>query len=153
MFKNEYTMDDKLITEYVFDILCKNIIIVGALLALFSFIIFLLDTTSYIGLAVCLFSLFFMAFCPIIMIKNIKDSSKRLNNGKIEKTEVEFSNNIILNEGKVRLEFEYSQIKKIKQTKNFIVLMISNNSAILVLKDGFINGNKDDFLSFIRNKF
>lgn len=152
MFKNEYTLNKKLITEYVYGILCKDIIIAGAILELFAFGLFLLDTTSYTRLIACCFTLFFMAFCPIFMIKNLEDNSKRLNNGKIEKTIVEFNDNIVMNEGKVHLEFEYSQIKKIKKTKNFIVLMISNKSAILVLKDGFINGKEDDFLKFINGK-
>lgn len=152
MYKNEYTLNKKLITEYVFDILCKDIIVCGAILSVFAFGMFLLDTSSYVGLIVCFISLLFMAFCPIFMIKNLEENSKRLNNGKIEKTIVEFNDNIIMNEGKVHLEFEYSQIKKIKKTKNFIVLMISNKSAILVYKDGFIEGNIENFYNFINEK-
>ena len=150
MYKNEYILNTKLITEYVLDILCKDIIIVGAMLSICAFIMFLL--ASYIGLIVCCITLLFMAFCPIIMIKGLQDNSKRLNNGTIEKTVVDFNENIIMNEGRVHLEFEYSQIKKIKQTKNFIVLMISNHSAILVFKDGFIKGTKEEFLKFINEK-
>ena len=150
MYKNEYILNIKLITEYVLDILCKDIFIVGAMLSICSFIMLLLGL--YIGLIVCCITLLFMAFCPIIMIKSLQDNSKRLNNGKIEKTVVDFNENIIMNEGRVHLEFEYSQIKKIKQTKNFIVLMISNHSAILVFKNGFIKGNKDEFLKFINEK-
>ena len=60
--------------------------------------------------------------------------------------------NIVMNEGKVHLEFEYSQIIKILQTKNFIVLKTSEQSAILVLKDGFLKGTESDFIKFIENK-
>lgn len=57
-----------------------------------------------------------------------------------------------MNEGKIHLEFDYKQIKKIVNTKNFIILKINNKSAILVLKNGFVKGNKKDFIEFIENK-
>ena len=57
-----------------------------------------------------------------------------------------------INEGKVHLEFEYNQITKILQTKNFIVLKTSEQSAILVLKDGFLKGTENEFLKFIEEK-
>ena len=77
---------------------------------------------------------------------------KRLNNGTIEKTNVKFLNNIVMNEGKVHLEFEYGQITQIVYTKNFIVLKTSEQSAILVLKNGFLKGNETEFLKFIKEK-
>lgn len=151
MYKNEYTMNDKLIAEYVYSILCKNIIIAGAAIAILGFAMFTLidGEMEYVMLFASCIALLCMAFGPLIMIKQLKDTSKRLNNGKIEKTIVEFNENIVMNEGKAHLEFEYNQIKKIKQTRHFIILMISNKSAILVLKDGFINGNRDKFIEFI----
>ena len=57
-----------------------------------------------------------------------------------------------MDEGKIHLEFDYKQIKKIVNTKNFIILKINNKSAILVLKNGFVKGNKKDFIEFIENK-
>ena len=57
-----------------------------------------------------------------------------------------------MNEGKIHLEFDYKQIKKVVNTKNFIILKINNKSAILVLKNGFVKGNKKDFIEFIENK-
>ena len=52
----------------------------------------------------------------------------------------------------MKLEFEYSQITQIVHTKNFIVLKTSEQSAILVLKNGFLKGNETDFLKFIKEK-
>ena len=78
------------------------------------------------------------------MIYNIENTSKRINNGKIEKTSVEFDNNIKMNEGKVHLEFEYSQVSKIVQTSNFIVLKLGKQSAILVYKNRFTEGSEFD---------
>ena len=53
---------------------------------------------------------------------------------------------------KIHLKLDYKQIKKIVNTKNFIILKINNKSAILVLKNGFVKGNKKDFIEFIENK-
>ncbi len=58
-----------------------------------------------------------------------------------------------MDEGKVHLEFEYNQIKQILETKNFIVLKTSEQSAILVLKEGFTTGKVEDFITFIKNNF
>ena len=57
-----------------------------------------------------------------------------------------------MDEGKVHLEFEYSQIQKIAQTENFIVLKLGEQTAILVYKNGFISGNKNDFIECINSK-
>ncbi len=57
-----------------------------------------------------------------------------------------------MKEGKVHLEFEYSQIKQIIETKNFIVLKTSNQTVILVLKTGFTVSKKGSFLEFINRK-
>lgn len=57
-----------------------------------------------------------------------------------------------MDEGKVHLEFEYNQITKIVETKSFIVLRLSENSAILVLKDGFVKGTQEEFSKFINEK-
>ena len=153
MFKNEYTLNKPLITEYVYSVLCKNIIIYGSILAIFGFTIFIIiKEMAYLGLVMSILCLLIIAFCPLIMIRKLEESSKQLNNGTIEQTRITFSDNIIMEEGKVHLEFEYSQIKKIFKTKSFIVLMLKNNSAILVSKEGFINGTKEDFLQFIKDK-
>ncbi len=154
IFKNEYTMTDKLIKEYVYQILCKKIIFMGYIIFVLGVILFFLleNEMSYIMITTGFISGICALLTPIITVKQIEENSKRLNNGKIEKTYVEFSNNIIMNEGKVHLEFEYNQINKILETKYFIVLKTSNQSAILVFKEGFTTGNKEDFLKFVNNK-
>ena len=57
-----------------------------------------------------------------------------------------------MNEGRVHFEFEYEQIKKIRETKNLIMLGLGKRSAILVYKSGFTEGTKEDFMKFIQEK-
>ncbi len=154
LFENEYTMETKFFKEYVYNILCKNHIIIGLMIAVIGMILFaFLDgEKSYIILVIAIISGAYSILIPIIATKQLEKTEATLNNGKIEKTNIKFQNNIVMNEGKVHLEIEYNQIIKIVQTKNFIVLKISENSAILVLKNGFLKGNKKDFIKFIEHK-
>ena len=154
MFENEYTMNRDLTKEYVFKIIGKRIMIIGLTIFIVGIILFLSldDGMRYVMLTCSFIGLFCAIVTPITMINNLENASKRLNNGKIEKTKVAFKDNITMDEGKVHLEFEYSQIKQILETNHFVVLKLGDNSAILVYKDGFTKGNKEDFLKFISSK-
>lgn len=154
LFENEYKMETKYYKEYVYNVLCRKTIIMGFIIALIGILFFFLTSSqnSYIVLTAAIIALISAILTPIITVKQLEEAEKRLNNGSIEKTNIKFSNNIIMNEGKVHLEFEYSQITKIENTKNFIVLKTSNQSAILVLKNGFLKGNETEFLKFIKEQ-
>jgi len=154
IFENEYTMTKKLFKEYVYNVLYKKMIILGCIVAILGIIMFVLikDRQAYEMLIIAFILGFSILVTPIIVVKQFEETSKRLNNGKIEKTRVKFLDNIVMDEGKVHLEFEYNQIKEIVKTKNFIVLKISSQSAILVLKNGFKVENEEDFLKFINKK-
>lgn len=154
LFENEYKMETKYYKEYVYNVLCRKTIVIGFIIALIGILFFFLTSSqnSYIVLTAAIIALISAILTPIITVKQLEEAEKRLNNGNIEKTSIKFSNNIIMNEGKVHLEFEYSQITKIENTKNFIVLKTSNQSAILVLKNGFLKGNETEFLKFIKEQ-
>ena len=154
LFENEYKMETKYYKEYVYNVLCRKTIVIGFIIALIGILFFFLTSSqnSYIVLTAAIIALISAILTPIITVKQLEEAEKRLNNGNIEKTSIKFSNNIIMNEGKVHLEFEYSQITKIEDTKNFIVLKTSNQSAILVLKNGFLKGNVTEFLKFIKEQ-
>lgn len=154
LFENEYLMERKYYKEYVLNVLCKKIIITGLLVMIFGFVF-----TAIVGvedakivLTAAIIAGIASILTPVVTIKQLEDTEKRLNNGKIEKTKVIFSDNIVMDEGKVHLEFEYNQITKIVETKSFIVLRLSENSAILVLKDGFVKGTQEEFSKFINEK-
>lgn len=154
LFENEYLMERKYYKEYVLNVLCKKIIITGLLVMIFGliFIAFVGLEDAKIVLTAAIIAGIASILTPVVTIKQLEDTEKRLNNGKIEKTKVIFSDNIVMDEGKVHLEFEYNQITKIVETKSFIVLRLSENSAILVLKDGFVKGTQEEFSKFINEK-
>lgn len=154
LFENEYTMETKFFKEYVYNVLCKKIIITGFIIGLIGilFFYFIPSPNAYIILTAAIIASISAIFTPIVTIKELEKASKRFNNGIIEKTNIKFSNNIVIDEGKVHLEFEYSQITKVVQTKNFIALKTSEQSAILVFKNGFLKGNEKEFIQFIKEK-
>ena len=154
LFENEYTMKTEFFKEYVYNVLCKNMTIVGILISLLGIVFFFLvdGATSYVVFTAAIISGIATILTPVTMVKQLEEAEKRLNNGNIEPTKVVFSKSIAMDEGKVHLEFEYNQISKIVQTKNFIVLKTSAQSAILVFKNGFSKGNEKDFLNFIEEK-
>ena len=154
LFENEYKMETKLYKEYVYNVLCKKTIIIGLIIMILGiFMFFVMDQDkSYVMLTAGIIAGVASIMTPILTVKQLEETEKRLNNGILEKTNVKFSDNIVMNEGKVHLEFEYNQITNILQTKNFIVLKTSEQSAILVLKDGFLKGTEIEFLKFIEEK-
>ena len=116
------------------------------------FFAFVHSKVAYITLTAGVIATLSAIFTPLVSAKELEKSAKRLNNGNIEKTRVKFLDNIVMDEGKVHLEVEYNQITEIVQTKNFIVLKTSEQSAVLVLKNGFVKGNENDFMKFIEEK-
>ena len=155
MFENEYTMDRKLIKEYVLNIMSKRTIIMGMILFILGFSLFCVEQDmimKYTMLACAFLGIISIFITPLTMINSFEKAAKRLNNGTIEKTKIVFNENIIMDEGKVHLEFEYSQIVKITLTKSFIFLELGDKSGILVLKAGFTKGTEEEFMSFIQEK-
>ena len=153
-YVNEYTMNKKYINEYVYFVLCKPLLIMGLLIGLagISFFFILDGETRKLCLLGGVFALITAFIAPVSTSKEIYENSKRLNSGNIKKTKVVFKENIVMDEGKAHLEFDYQQINKIIKTKNFIVLKLAKSSAILVFKDGFVKGEQSSFISFIESK-
>lgn len=50
------------------------------------------------------------------------------------------------------LKLEYEKIKKIKQSKNMYLLILSKSLVVMVNKNGFIKGDCEDFADFIKGK-
>ena len=153
-YVNEYTMNKKYINEYTYFVLCKPLLIMGLLIGVLGICCFLIFKGEPRKLCLLggVFALITALIAPITTSKEIYENSKRLNNGRIRKTKVVFKENIVMDEGKAHLEFEYQQITKIVKTKNFIVLKLAKNSAILVFKDGFVKGELNNFITFIETK-
>jgi hypothetical protein len=62
-----------------------------------------------------------------------------------------FGGNIQITEFNSLMVYEYSQITSVTEDKEYYYLMIGNDIAIRVLKNGFIKGNQNEFSVFVQN--
>ena len=83
----------------------------------------------------------------------MKKSSLNLHNGQTPESILQFTDsNIALKEGKGSMEFEYNQIKKIKEYKLTYILMIGKKQGLILKKDSFSIGTFEEFKKFITEK-
>ena len=75
-----------------------------------------------------------------------------MHNGVIPESSIQFTeNNIIIKERKILMEFEYNQIKKIKEYSKIYALMLGKRNGILLKKDSFTIGTFEEFKKFINS--
>lgn len=158
LFENKYYFNKKNLIEYAKDIPCKYIRILGYFFLIISLLYFHLSFKSknliITGVAVllCIISLR-LIFYHLVYINTMEKTSLTLHNGVVAESIFQFTeNDITLKEGKILMEFEYNQIKKIKEYKSTYVLMIGKNNGILLEKNNFTIGNFEDFKKFIAEK-
>ncbi len=161
LFENRYYSDKKILLEYVKDVHCKYLRIIGfffMIVAIFyTYLILFKMRSLQIVMAVLTIFIFVISlrliFFHLIYLKNMKKSSLNLHNGQTPESILQFTdNNIALKEGKVSMEFEYNQIKKIKEYKLAYVLMIGKKQGLILKKDSFSIGTFEEFKKFITEK-
>lgn len=105
LFENEYKMENKLYKEYVYNVLCKKTIIIGSIIMILGIFMFFVmeQDKAYVMLTAGIIAGVASIMTPILVVKQLEETEKRLNNGIIEKANVKFSDNIVMNEGKVHL--------------------------------------------------
>lgn len=74
--------------------------------------------------------------------------------GEIPEAIVQFTNeDVIISElGKVK-NFHYRELGELVETKNLYAMMINKYAGIVVTKDGFTEGDPEDFKDFIESKY
>lgn len=161
LFENRYYSDKKILLEYVKDVHCKYLRIIGFLFMIvaifYTYLILFKMRSLQIIMAVLTIFIFVISlrliFFHLIYLKNMKKSSLNLHNGQTPESILQFTdNNIALKEGKVLMEFEYNQIKKIKEYKLAYVLMIGKKQGLILKKDSFSIGTFEEFKKFINEK-
>lgn len=158
LFENKYYFDKKSLIEYVKNVSCKFQRILGFLFLAFSFfyvyLSFKYKDLILIGItgALCVISLL-LIFFHLIYIKKMEKNILIVHNGIIPESNIQFTeDNITIKEGKTLMEFEYSQIKNIKEYNSIYALMLGKRNGILVRKDSFTIGTFEEFKKFIAEK-
>ena len=137
----------------------KRLRICGVILAVICFFVTYLNIMrrrSSFEILVFVIMFFFSLAIYFIHMKVSKDMLKNalaIHNGVHTESIVRFGEDVItLEEGKIFMEFDYNQIKKIHDLKKLYVLMIGKQNGIIVRKDSFSVGTFHKFKQFIERK-
>lgn len=157
-YENRYLANDKMLSEYVRKVLYKNLRTTAFIFSAFAGIMLLYTShrNSDVLSAILVMSLLLMLsvaiLSPILAIRQIKESSKRITNGQTYETVVKFGDNISMTEGTFSLTIEYSQVLKIHNLQYSYVLMFGKHNAIIICPKHFTVGTFEDFKIFIEQK-
>ncbi len=157
-FECRYYSTDQMLSEYVRRILCRNIFRFGTLISLVALIFAIFswlnqDTPFFVLFGVCFLIVFLtMLFSPPLMLRQMKESDRRLHNGQKFETIVQFGDRILVREGTFSLACTYDQIIKIRPLKYSYVLMFGPRNAIMVSPEHFTIGTFDEFQTFIKER-
>ena len=158
LFENRYYSDKKILTEYIKDVHCRYLRIIGfffmLVAMLYTYLILFKMKSLRLVMAALTIVIFIVSlrliFYHLLYLKNMKKSSLNLHNGQTPESVLQFTDNsIALKEGKISMEFEYNQIKKIKEYKLIYVLMIGKRQGLILKKDSFSIGTFEEFKKFI----
>lgn len=157
-YENRYYSNQAMISEYVHKVLCKRIYQMGAILVPIALLmtVITMKNQDYIMTAVfgvCLFIIVFTVLVsPILTVRQLKETDKRLHNGKNPEAVVQFGDNISISQGTFTLSINYSQVIKTYQLKHSFVLMFAKGSGIMIDPAGFTKGDFHGFKEFIQLK-
>ena len=161
LFENRYYSDKKILTEYIKDVHCRYLRIIGfffmLVAMLYTYLILFKMKSLRLVMEASTIVIFIVSlrliFYHLLYLKNMKKTSLNLHNGQTPESVLQFTdNNIALKEGKISMEFEYNQIKKIKEYKLIYVLMIGKRQGLILKKDSFSIGTLEEFKKFINEK-
>lgn len=160
LYENRYFVTDKMLFEYICKVLYKGLrtsafifsVIAGILLlfTLYQSPFVLSNIVKVFLLLILMLSI--VIFAPIYALWQMKENSKRINNGQKHESVVKFGDNISISEGTFSLTLEYSQILKIYHLQYSYLLMFGKHNAIMLCPKHFTVGTFEDFETFIEQK-
>lgn len=130
----QYTITKELFKEYAYQIRYKSILIGGSIFSLSEIVLgIILKDWLIILLSIIVFIL--VLSIPIIYV----NGHFLVNKAYLEdynKSKLILESKIIIEENNNHLEYDYSIIKNLKETKNLIVLGLPYGGALLISKEG-----------------
>ena len=86
------------------------------------------------------------------LLKQLKESDKKIHRSKKHQTKVQFGDKIYLSEGSFSLTIEYDQIINKYDLEHSYALMFGKKNGILLEPSSFARGTFEDFKDFIKEK-
>lgn len=146
----EYTITKELFKEYAYQVRYKSILIGESIFSLSEIVLgIILKDWLIMLLSIIVFIL--VLSIPIICVNGHflvnKAYFKDYNKSKLI-----LKSKIIIEDNNNHLEYDYSIIKNLKETKNLIVLGLPYGGALLISKEGMSLKELNSLMDFIRNK-
>lgn len=146
----EYTITKELFKEYAYQVRYKSILIGESIFSLSEIVLgIILKDWLIIFLSIIVFIL--VLSIPIIYVNGHflvnKAYFKDYNKSKLI-----LKSKIIIEDNNNHLEYDYSIVKSLKETKNLIVLGLPYGGALLISKEGMSLKDLNSLIEFIRNK-
>lgn len=146
----EYTITKELFKEYAYQVRYKSILIGESIFSLSEIVLgIILKDWLIILLSIIVFIL--VLSIPIIYVNGHflvnKAYFKDYNKSKLI-----LKSKIIIEDNNNHLEYDYSIVKSLKETKNLIVLGLPYGGALLISKEGMSLKELNSLMDFIHNK-
>lgn len=149
-----------MLTDYIKDVHTKGNRLLGVLFLIFAFVLLYIAVYyGYMNILLLLlgigelFIALYLIFSHKFVIRRMRKTALNLHNGKLPESVFQFSENMIsLQEGRISMEFEYSQIQKIREYNDTIVLMIGKKHGLALRKDSFSIGTFEEFQKFLEKR-
>ena len=146
----QYTITKELFKEYAYQIRYKSILIGGSIFSLSEIVLgIILKDWLIILLSIIVFIL--VLSIPIIYV-NGHFLVKKAYLEDYNKSKLILDSKIIIEENNNHLEYDYSIIKNLKETKNLIVLGLPYGGALLISKEGMSLKELNSLIDFLHNK-
>jgi hypothetical protein len=158
LFENKLVLTKEVYFQFInraLRLTLRLFLFVGLALLAFSLISMILTTPSgiFIGLIV------FGAILIFLALSNARLSANRIYKQQLAVHGHEPENSVLFSDiirgigaNKAESIYQYSQIAKIYETRDLIILMMSKSVALLLKKDGFTIGSYEGFKTFIKEK-
>lgn len=152
--KKSYIEMNKKYSEFTRIFFGTFFLLVFFVLALLGF--FVLENTAYsVGTAILGVVFAFFPLLKIHILANKREKQFLELYGTIPEAETYFYDEYIFGvspTNKEEVKLNYEKIKKIKQSKNMYLLILSKNLVVTVNKNGFEKGTCEEFEEFIKIK-
>lgn len=159
LFENKFTRNKAMLKEiygYIyfrrkFSVICIALIILSAIF--YTVLSVSNGTFEWLYPAFIVFFLLFRVFYYFRQINAVEKRDAEVY-GKEISVEVSVTEEYIQNTASTGAvnKLEYGKVKRVYQTKNFILFHSKANLLYIFSKDGFTKGTKEEFIEFIKSK-
>lgn len=77
---------------------------------------------------------------------------QKMHGGPMPETRIVMGEQIVMTEGRTETVYDYSSVTTVRETDRMYCLMMGKYAGIVLPKDGFVTGDREEFASWIKEK-